>query len=379
METHIVLLNTAHASFDDRVFYHQAKSLSEKAYRVSIVSTTETIETVRNAVNICSHNLNALPKQRERHKKMVEVLTQLNPDIIICDTPMAVLAADKYSKTHKTKIIYDITEWYPSANNLRHFKGLKKWLRCVLLLFLNLYAGGLTDGFIFGEHFKSRPFRFFYFWKPFLFLSYFPDLDYIHSLPIQNIKQCIRLFYGGSLHPKRGLPNVITSITTAADEKKDVVFDCCFVCHVSAEKDKLYFEKLTKDLPPNVKIHLNSLLSFPDFCQYILNMDLFFDLRTMSFESNHSLPIKLFYYLACGRPIIYSRLKSITAFFPDISFGYLVNPSDTTAIADKIVHYINNQDVYVEHCRNALKLSKEKYCWKKIENSFIQFVQQFQR
>jgi len=375
MKQTIVLLNTAHSSLDDRVFYHQAKSLSEKGFHVTIVSTAETMETVKETIHICSCNLNSLSR-KEKQQKIVEQLNRLTPNIIICDTPAAVLSSHKYRKKHKAKIIYDITEWYPSANNLKNTKGLKKWIRCLTLILFNLYAGLLANGFIFGERYKSKPFRFFYFWKSYIFLPYFPDLEYIQPTPVRKINDTIRLFYGGNIRPARGLPQLILSVRAAAERKPETAFELHLICNLSTEKDIAYFENLTCNFPPNLTIRQKQLLPFVDFCRYMVDMDLFFDLRTISFESNRSLPIKLFYYLACGRPVVYSKLKSITTFFADIPFGYVVNPSNNEKITDYIVNYIDNPDIYAVHCQKALELSNQKYNWKKIEKDFTDFVQQ---
>ena len=376
MNKHIVLLNTAHFSFDDRVFYHQAESLSQNGYRVTIVSTMETRIEAKENIHISSCNLNSF-SQNGKQQKIIEHLGRLSPDIVICDTPIAVLSAYKYGKKHKIKIVYDITEWYPSYNNLKNCKGLKKGFRRIILILFYLYAGFISDGFIFGEQYKSKPFRLLYFWKPFVFLSYFPDLKYIKPLPIGNITQTIRLFYGGSFSPRRGIRQLVQSTIKAAQNKPEITFQLHLIGNVSTTNEQHYFDELANTIPANVEIHLKPLLFFADFCQYISRMDLYFDLRTMSWEQNHSLPIKLFYYLACGRPVIYSKLKSITNFFSDISFGFLVNPSDCDAVTHIILHYIENQTVYTEHCQNALKLSRKKYNWDTIKDDFLRFIQQF--
>ena len=108
-------------------------------------------------------------------------------------------------------------------------------------------------------------------------------------------------------------------------------------------------------------------------------MDLCFDLRTISLEHTYSLPIKLFYYLACGRPVIYSKLKSLTTFFSNLPFVHLVEPSDTEKIANIMINYINNQEIYTKHCKMALNLSSEKYNWDKIKCDFIEFIQQLSK
>jgi len=82
----------------------------------------------------------------------------------------------------------------------------------------------------------------------------------------------------------------------------------------------------------------------------------------------------LFYYLACGRPVIYSNLKSIRKEIKNINFGYLCNPIDMQSIAKHITNYIINQDIYFEHAKNALNVSNSIYNWNIIENKFISFI-----
>jgi glycosyltransferase involved in cell wall biosynthesis len=376
MTKNIVLLNTAHGSLDDRVFYHQARSLFKNGNHVTIVSTVDTMETIKEDIHICSSNLNIFSR-KDKQQKIVEILVSIKPDIVICDTPIAILSSHKYSRKNKIKTIYDVTEWYPLVNNLKDKKGLKRWIRYFILYLFYLYAGAISNGFIFGEYYKSKVFRFLYFWKPYNFVSYFPDLRYIETSTIKDIQQSIKLFYGGNIQPEGGLQQIVQSVIKAAEMKSETVFHLHVICNLSDEKEVLYFEKLTSNFPSNIEVHRKGFLSYTDFCQYITDMDLFFDLRAISFENNHSLPIKLFYYLACGRPIIYSKLKSITTFFPDISFGYLVNPADSDLIADHIINYIDNPSVYSMHCKNALKLSQEKYNWTKIESNFIDFIRKF--
>jgi glycosyltransferase involved in cell wall biosynthesis len=445
------------------VFYHQAESLRKDGFRVSVFSTMETKNEVKDNINIQSINLSGL-SYREKKQRIIEHLCVLTPDLIICDTPVSVLSARGYGKKNNVKIVYDITEWYPSYYHVSRFHGLKKCFYCFIFIVLFLFAGAVSDGFIFGEYYKSKPFRLLYFWKRFVYLSYFPDLKYIETLPSEGIKERIRLFYGGNFSPRRGLDALVQSVVMAARIKTDTVFELHLIGNISNKNEEQYFDELAqrkllknhpqrhcegdspkqsinsgllryarndekvqfleliKDIPSNVEIYQKPLLNFTDFCRYISRMDLCFDLRKKSWEQNHSLPIKLFYYIACGRHVIYSKLKSIISFFADrellkiypprhcegdspkqsidnqfsgllhfvrndgnvrflevsdISFGYLVEPSACVEIADIIVNYIENPQIYIKHCENALNLSKEKYNWDIIKDDFIKFIKEY--
>ena len=121
MSERIVLLNTWHNSLDDRVFYHQAKSLSKFGYDVRIISTKDNTTEEHDMISIRSFYGHQLTR-KDKINKIVENLSLFSPDKIICDSPIAVFASAKFRKTHPVKIIYDITEWYPSKIHLQHYK-----------------------------------------------------------------------------------------------------------------------------------------------------------------------------------------------------------------------------------------------------------------
>jgi len=109
----IVLLNTWHKSDDDRVYYHQAKSLANHGFEIQIISTKENCFKQIENININSFDDSHLSR-KEKIEKITNYLALFSPVIIICDSPLAVFASNNYKKNKKVKIIYDITEWYPS-------------------------------------------------------------------------------------------------------------------------------------------------------------------------------------------------------------------------------------------------------------------------
>jgi glycosyltransferase involved in cell wall biosynthesis len=141
------------------------------------------------------------------------------------------------------------------------------------------------------------------------------------------------------------------------------------------EGDQHHFDILTSDLNGNININILKPLPFLEFCKTIGDTHLFFDLRNIDIENTHCLPIKLFYYLACGRPVIYSDLKSIRKEVKDFNFGVLCDPSDDESISAQIFDYINNPVMYAGHSTNALNISKSTYNWKAIERDYILFIE----
>ncbi|MCM1035623.1 MAG: glycosyltransferase [Paludibacter sp.] len=361
---HIVLVQTAHRVDDDRVFFHQYKTLCNAGAQVSIIcSKTGEYKRPDHCITFDSTRLSAQQKIKHIH----DTLRLLHPDIVICDTPIAVIAANKIG----CKTLYDITEWYPSKKNLLHTHGIKRATQWLKMCLLNYVAGYKTNGFIFGETLKARPFRIFFPTKPYTYIPYYPATEYIKATtPSTNLQTC-RLFYAGPATHDKGFDCLLNSIEHCASIHTATHF---ILNIITTTPDYTPLNTL----PDNLTINISQAQPFETFCQTITQQDIFLDLRNNDWENTRCLPIKIFYYMACGRPVIYSRLKAIPLGIPEIdTFGTLVSPQDTDTICHSVEQYINNPDLYQQHAQNALRLHLTKYNWEQLQDSFTQFILRF--
>lgn len=363
----IVFLLTAHAADDERVWYHQTRSLQNAGGQVFIMAPRSNAVT-----NECIHLYEADKYKRlGLMRYLANQLVDFQPDTIICDTPMALHAAQIYRRKNKAvcRILYDVTEWYPSKKNLNLLSGIEKAAKWLTLSVFNFWVNRHTDGFIFGEEDKARPFRRLFPGKSFVNTSYFPDLKYVELKDSRSLTQELRLFYSGLLTQEKGFPQVL----------KAAVWVARFNPSVKVRLKVLSSEQLPPQpaVPDNLKLEFSPYLPFEDFCQQLADHDLFFDLRSTDEENQRCLPIKLFYYMAAGRPVIYSDLKAISKGCPEIEdFGHLVNPFDTEAIVDIVNAYVKDENLYRKHCSTARQLAEQKYNWKAIESDFVRFILQ---
>lgn len=308
----VLFLQTAHRADDDRVYYHQRVSLEAAGLSCAFAGTVDEIKAV--------------------------------PEVVICDTPKAVWDARKAAP--KAAIVYDITEWYPSKKNLRNIATWLRPLKWCILAVANLYAGCASDAFIFGEYYKAKPFRFLFPRKRHLYLPYYPSLHYIRPTAPRDLSSEIRLFYAGPKTAEKGY-NRIVEVT-----------------------------RLCQELMPDRHFKLTAVngISFEDFCDELSKQDIFLDLRDNDIENTHCLPIKLFYYMAAGRPVIYSDLKAIRQGVPEISDESLVRPDQPELAARKICQYAEQPDLYRQVCNENLSLSRTKYNWEVHSKAFIHFI-----
>ena len=365
----ITFVLTVHLPNDERVWYQQAESLKRRGHEVSIISSK--VEG-SNLSNVFCFNDIGLSKKNVI-QKIITILSNINPEIIICDNPISVIAAKKHisSTQSKATLIYDVTEWYPSTLNLKEGNFLNKSIKFFTLSFLSFYAGCLVNKFIFGEYYKGIFFRILFPFKKFIYLSYYANDEFINKYPVKDISNRCELFYSGNLTNVNGFDKVLKVTQECAKKMPNTTFVLKIISPQKFENDSICDVE-------NIEFQYIHQLPFFDFCKEIGKSDIFLDIRKIDCIKNHSLPIKIFYYMAAGRPVIYSDLKAIRKFFPKNiipNFAHLVNPKKIDHIVNIIEKYINNPEYYNKSCNFAYEMAQSTYNWKMIEMVFIHFIE----
>jgi glycosyltransferase involved in cell wall biosynthesis len=372
----IVFLSSSHLPLDDRIFYHMATSLS-KFYRIVIVTSSENSKRSYRNIEIDCLDGKDMSK-REKILFFRERLTVYHPGIIICSEPLPIVAAKKYKSGMQDviRIIYDVTEWYPSKKNLNGMSLLKKALVACKLSVFNVFASSLADGFLFGEYYKSLPYRWLFPFKKWEMIGYYPDLKYIDYKEPVFTPDKICLGYTGRISNEKGIGHFIEVAKRVKLKRPELEVKLKIIGWFVNSKEKEEFEYLC-DMLRDIKVEYLERQDFECFSEKVQDMDLCFDLREADIENRYCLPIKLFYYAACGRPVIYSNLRAISKEIDVKQFGYLVNPKDADFISDHVIQYLNHPDMYYRHSYRARELAMERYNWKMIEPELIKFIGQF--
>jgi glycosyltransferase involved in cell wall biosynthesis len=371
----ISFLTSGHLPYDDRIFYHLGKTLTGEGYNVEIVSSKILIREMSEGISVNCFDGDTLRKS-EKTKQFIKYLEVFNPQLIICSEPLPLISAYRFKKNGRkgTRIVYDITEWYPLTNSSIGTGGLKRLPAFIRFLFLDLLSSFLADAFIFGEWHKSRHYRFLFPFKPYTFITYYTDLKYFKKTEPTMSEGLLRLTYSGRISRERGLVNFFKVVRGLAARYPDTRFMVKVIGWYESEKDKAECEPYLQESAKNIFITLTGRESYTGFIDMITGTDLFIDLRENNFENRFSLPIKLFNYLAVGRPVIYSDSKGVRRVKGFEKFGHLVKPQNTDVIIQMIAGYIDNTALYKEHCRNARKASEEYFNWQIITPELLRFI-----
>lgn len=368
----ISIISSNHHFNDDRLYYHFAKSLTKEKHQVEIV-TCDTYLEEKNKIFISSFNGKKLSR-KERESAFINKLSIFKPDIIICSDPITILVAKKYSKKTNIKIIYDITEYYPSKNNIRkHIFGTKILFSIIYFSFF-IYSCKIVNGFIIGEFYKGiLPLKLFP-KKNKVQISYYPHADYI-SPKEPNLKQNeLRLSYSGHLSIEKGVLNFLNVIKELITLNNELTIYVKFIGDFNLlDKEEIF--NLINTFPKNVIFTYYKFQELSNYIKLINDSDIFLDLRSNDLINTHCLPIKLFYYMALKRPVIFFNSKAIKKEIEISTCGYLEKPNNSKKIANLILNYQNNLFLYQSHCSNARRLFESKYNWNVLEPKLINFIE----
>lgn len=373
----VLFLTTAHKYNDDRIFYHQAVELVKQDFDVKICSLSSDFQGVINGIEIESYSiLEQSAKQKE--DTFLRICNDFQPDSIICSEPLAVIAARKFQKIRKANIIYDITEWYPSFRMLQPYSWLSKPFHFIKFFLIQFYAGFLSTHFIFGEDSKKFPLAYLFPLKKNLMLPYYPDDIYIEKSINKITQNRITLCCTGRISKEDGIDYFFEAIDLVRKKKPGLEISILIVGAPKRDSDALHFDQLLEKYNWE-NISIVKPTSFETFTRAYSDADICFDLREKNFEYNNCLPIKLFYYAASGKPVIYTNLKAIRKHINVPEFGYLVEPENSEMIADLIINYTENPDLYEKHARNARINFEERFNWSIISQRFVDFVKQSEK
>lgn len=346
-EKRILFLQTAHFEKDDRVYYHQQQTLDAAGWICRIVS-------------VYQKELN----KRDLQKLVANEVRSFAPSVILCDTPVAVVTAKRALRTTSVRcaVAYDVTEWYPSKKNLRNARVGFRTLKGVMLAVLSVVAGCMTDAFLFGEEFKAKPFRLLFPWKIFMMLPYYPMLRYLHPRPAKALTgRPLRMFYAGQLTEEKGWHNVLNLTEKIAAAHAEWQFELTAVTD-SRSKER-------PALPDNVTFVQKPYMPFEDFCSELGEHDIFLDLRKADFENTRCLPIKLFYYMGTGRPVIYSPLKAIINGVPELAAEVCQSPEQ------RLTELLRQPERITQEAERNEALVASKYNWDILADRFVDFIE----
>ncbi|HED38338.1 MAG TPA: glycosyltransferase, partial [Ignavibacteria bacterium] len=361
MNKKIAIVTTGHPPYDDRIYWKFAKSLSQNN-EVAIFCSTQEINLTSSNITIKGFNSN-LVNRREKFNRLTEYLKEFKPDIIICSETSAIIPSLRFKRevNNNCKIISDITEWYPE-NIASKLKGINRLISYKYLFLSNIVLSNRTDALIIGEKGKKKRYDLIAPFKRKVIVGYYPVLEFFNYTEPSKSETDFTLGYAGVINFKRGILSLLKVFTTLQKKHPGKNIKLKIAGRFEfPDEEEIFNEKLIKNNIQNVEIV--GWTDYDKISDNLSDMDVCFDLRELSFIYKNSLPIKLFEYLAAGKPVIYSSIKPLKENITIDDFGFLVNPKNIDEIVNKTERYLLQKELLNKHSMAARKFIEDGNNW----------------
>lgn len=368
----IAIITSGHPPFDERIFYKFGISLTKYHHDVEIICSTEEIMTEDEGIKIAGFDGSDLSKKAKVDRLYTEI-RRFGPSLVICCEPLTILAAHRYRKeiSDPVKIIYDITEYYPHQNMLNQYSGVTRFVNFTRFFLFNLYVSNLTDYLFIGEEGKAKLYNLTAPTVKKAIISYYPPQRFFkYSPPVYKGRQ-FTLCYTGNISVPGGFTRFVKLIEIAAERNSDKIFTAKIIGDNESPGDIL-LNRLSE--LQNVKVVRRGRVTYENYSSEFKDVDLCIDLRDKNIVFNRSLPIKVFDYMACGKPFIASSLDSFKGFEDIKEAGLLIEPDDLEKAVERIELYLNNPDLLDQHSVTANRLFVEKYNWEILESKLTGII-----
>jgi glycosyltransferase involved in cell wall biosynthesis len=368
----ICIVTSGHPPFDERIYWKFACSLKENGYTTTIISSTLDISKDEEGIYIQGFNGENLSKS-EKINKLKAYLTEFQPDYIICCEPLTILAARAYQKQQKnnTKVIADITEWYPE-NVSSKLSFPKRFFVFLMLYLFNIYAVNQADALIIGEEGKKKRYDFIAPFKKKVIIGYYPVLKYFHySLP--DINTDYVLCYAGLISFQRGIKTLLKAASGLASRHPYLNIRVKLLGKFQSADEQREFLVFSGQFK-KITVEYAGWTSYDKISDHLRDVHICFDLRIRNFIYNNSLPIKIFEYMAAGKPFIYSDIQPIKDEIDYDYCGQLVNPYSINDITEAAEKYLKDRNLLAIHSRNGRMMIENDMNWEKESEKLIDLI-----
>jgi glycosyltransferase involved in cell wall biosynthesis len=161
----------------------------------------------------------------------------------------------------------------------------------------------------------------------------------------------------GALTPWQGVDFMIEALPLVIKDMPDAKF-----LVVGDGTQKKLLEKKAKELGVEKKVIFKGWVEYEDVPKYINASEICVAPLTTGREKSGSSAIKIYEYLACGKPVIASHVADLD-FLGKHECGILVQKDDASALAEAVLMLARDMDRATEMGEKGRKIVVENYSW----------------
>jgi len=344
----VVMLTSAHSAMDDRIFYREAKTLSEAGYSVCIIGKHPRSEIVD---EIQIRPLKTAPTRLRRLWLGVSILRAalaLYGRLFIIHDPELIGIA-LIMRACGRRVVYDVHENLPAQVRQKQWiaKPLR-WAFVPAVALIEWFAARVLTGIIAAVpaiqvRFPSR--------KTVLVRN-FPTRSALALLadgpPLSERPNVV--IYTGGLSRIRGISELVEAFRE---------LDCAELSLVGEFDDPGFRDEIVLKLPPNVQ--WLGWKTHPEVLKLYREAKLGAVLLHSTPNHRCALPVKLFEYLGAGLPVIVSNFPEYECLVRGC--GVQVNPTSVTEIRKAIAALLSDESALRQMSAEARKRTMTEFNW----------------
>jgi len=358
----VCIITTVHQPFDTRVFHKEAKSLAKVHEVVLVAPDEERADKEVDGIRIITVKK---PESKLLHPvtmwRVFKAGFKQDCDVYHCHEPSSLFVSAILKVLKRKRLIYDAHEYYPSLiaeNSLfpDFVRPLVRFLADIEERILIRFA----DVVITVDEILALKYRKHH--NNVYIISNYPRLELFKPDDLNSENGGI--IYVGGLSRDRGIYQMIE-----VANKTNVKLIC-----VGNFTDELNKKEITDFLEenPSKNVVFAGHLSHSKVVEYINMSRLGLILHQPIPRYIHAVSIKLFEYMACGKPVVASNFPEIARVIKEADCGILVDPTDVDEIVDAILYLLEHPEEAKRMGENGRRAVEEKYSWDKMEEKLLE-------
>lgn len=372
----ICMFTITHNPFDSRIYYKESLSLKKAGYDVTIIAPYNKKRDVVNELKIIGIEV-------VYRTKIIKFLTSLIKIYKLCKLEKAdfyhfhdveLLPVGLLLRVFtRAKIIYDAHECFPDMirmtpaiserlrNTIANLVSLLEKMLCPFMHYIIVADDALKKRYTK----MNKNVEIIY---NFLLLSMFKESGENSEL-INKYKKWEILIYEGGINKYRGLFQMMIAVREVKKSISNIKLLLLgkFTNLIFKKEAEEYIRK--NNLRENIEYI--SAVDHKYVPQYIRLARIGLVILQPVSKFLKNIPIKQFEYMACGIPIVGSKLPPIQKYIEESYSGILVNPENVDEIADAIKYLLENPKKARMFGENGKKAVLEKYNWGLMEKRLL--------
>ncbi len=309
------------------------------------------------------HEPNQLLSNLRYLREEKRIIAQDRPDLIIARLDLYLFSAIKLAKQQRLPVVLEVDS--PEAYEFRTFYS-KYWRMLNVLESIEMYNIRNADACITVSNKLADYFQTHGVTKERMHvisngadLSKFnPNLSGAEVRAKYNLQEAVVIGFIGSFHFWHGVDNLIALIKAAIAVNASVKF--LMVGDGGAMKPQLQKFVAENDLAQ--RVILTGHVAHDEVGKHVAAMDIVLA-PYPPLEFFYYSPVKIYEYMACGKPVLSSRLGQIQEIINDGVNGFLSNPGDNADYSRKLARLIDDAELRQRVGAEAYRTIAAQHTW----------------